>query len=290
MSHSLNRYLSFILKRRLDVEAQRWLGALDSGFDVAVVSPDRALLEAVQEYLETSTKRFFGKRVPIVEDQKQNERVEVCGRESMTPAAQKNTKQEPQSQPQLSLHLRLPRPGYAAIPFELPPIEELLPSPSAMVSQILSSTQLERYMDAFDGRKMSLLKKVLEQSGPEVFFDAIVQVAYLSGYRGDDDAALAALEQRVSEPPNRFGRAKSMEQKQPRTDITDRVDLGVLFDKLIEQPDPHDVLKAALAHYVFHGRKVTQSEASRILKVSRSTLQAHLQLAERLNVAEFFMC
>jgi len=288
MNHSLNRYLSFILKRRLDVEAQRWLGALDSGFDVAVVSPDHALLEAVQEYLETSTKRFAAIRVPIIDGQKQSEAAEASGRQGVSVAVQKSKSQGSNSQ--LSLHLRPPRAGYAAIPFELPPLEELLPSPSAMVSQILSSTQLERYMDAFDGRKMALLKRVLDQSGPEVFFDAIVHVAYLAGYRGDDDAALAELERRVSEPPNKFGRAKSAEQKGPGAALADRIELGALFDKLIERPDPHDLLKAALAHYVFHGRKVTQSEASGILKVSRSTLQAHLQLAERLNVAEFFMC
>jgi len=288
MSHSLNRYLSIILKRRLDVEAQRWIGALDSGFDVAVVSPDRVLLEVVQDYLQASIKRFATTRVPIVDDQKHMESAEPSGPGSVAPAVQQS--RGAVSRPQLSLHLRTPRAGYAAIPFELPLLEDLLPSPSAMVSQILSSTQLDRYIDVFDGPKMSLLKKVLEQSGPEVFFDAIVQVAYLSGYRGDDDAALASLEQRVSQPPKKFGRARSMEVKGLGTALPDRVDLGALFDKLIERPDPHDLLKAALAHYVFHGRKVTQSEASRILKVSRSTLQAHLQLAEQLNVAEFFMC
>lgn len=90
MSHSLNRYLSIILKRRLDVEAQRWIGALDSGFDVAVVSPDRVLLEVVQDYLQASIKRFATTRVPIVDDQKHMESAEPSGPGSVAPAVQQS--------------------------------------------------------------------------------------------------------------------------------------------------------------------------------------------------------
>jgi hypothetical protein len=286
MLDSCSKYLSLVLARRLDTEAQRWFSTLESGFDVAIVTPEPALQAAVKTYLENTPRQFkkIKFKAVLLGSPMEREHAGVSDSVDVHPA-------DPNRQTDRTLTLTAHRPpaGTGAIPFYLPTLEEFLPSPSTMTGQFLELSGLERYTEAFDGRKMTLLRKILELRGPEVFFDAIVQVAFLAGYRGEDEAAFDFLNQLHSEagqkPPEKRRNLGAEGGRAPAPTS----DMCALFDRLVELQEPHDVLKAALAHYVFHARKLTQTEASRILKVSRSTLQAHLQLAERLNVAEFFV-
>ncbi|NBW82323.1 hypothetical protein EBR21_11270 [bacterium] len=283
MNKQPSQNLIYIVQRRLENESQRWTYALKSGFNVAIACEDRELLTVVEGFIDRhpilKTHRLLSKStddsVPPNGLEQSNELHEIV------PAPL-----QPEVVAQLTVHWREPRPGLAAVHFHLPALRDLLPAPSTMILQILESTQLEKYIDSFDGKKMTQLKRILELGGPEYFFDAVIQIAYLAGFQGNDLAAFQTLEKRLLQ-------CESSKQKNDLQGVLQPSDphssaMGQIFERLLSLPDPHDVLKASLAYYVFHGRKLTQAEASKILKISRSTLQSHLQLAEQLNVAEYF--
>jgi hypothetical protein len=268
--------LAHLLKRRFEMEAQSWKNAINQNFDVAILCRSIELQELVLEYLE-SQRTLSARLQPIPHPAEAHvEHQTRVNHPEHQP--QQSTKQQRRtiyvtSQPSLR--------GCAAVVFELHPLESLLPSAATMITMILEAVGLERFLDAFDSQKLSQLKRVIEMRGIDDFFDAVIQVAYIVGFRGDDQQASAYLESVLSKGWNSMRESPDKPEKHSTS-------LEKLFEQLIELQDPHDTLKAALAHYVFHRRRVTQAEASRILKVSRSTLQSHLQLAERLKVATYF--
>jgi hypothetical protein len=269
-----NAFLSHIVKRRLELELQRWTTALNHRFDVAILCPTAELQELVMSFLERITPlpgriQRVRPHHSLVDDSVEHEL-------SKTHPPAESGPLLPTIYVCRGTNLR----GCGAIAFELPGLESLLPSAANMVITLLESAGLERFIDAFDGRKMSQLKKILDSNGVEDFFDAVVQVAYFVGFRGDEqraDAYLEGIQSKQWDAPCELSLG-----------LKPQLSLDKLFEQLVDLPDPHDTLKAALAHYVFNRRRVSQAEASRILKVSRSTLQSHLQLAEHLNVARYF--
>ena len=168
--------------------------------------------------------------------------------------------------------------GLVAVRFDLPPLRALLPGVGTIVTQALAHLKLDRYTDCFDGKTMSALKKILEAKGVVPLLDAVLQVAYLGGVMGEEAQSQAYLDTMTS------SEALSELPQDSRTQL----DLDSLLDRFMATHDPYDTLKAALAHHAFVRKKVSQAEASRNLRVSRSTLQSHLNMAERLNVARFF--
>lgn len=284
MSYSVSRFLYSVLKRRLDMESQRWFAALESGFDVVVVAEERLLFAIIPQYLSQSSIRQSKSKFRF-----QNfSTPDAATHDNISFDQNLNRAKFEDVLPRISLHSCEPPPGHAAIVFRVPSLMSLLPTPSTMVLQILESSKLERYVEAFDGQKMVTLRRMLEKAGPECFFDGVIQIAYLAGYRGDDAAAFEALRAIEARALDELAMGPKKGDRLPSAPLKRADALGAVFEKFIQLPDPHDVLKAALAHYVLQSRKITQAEASRLLKVSRSTLQAHLQLAERLNVAAFF--
>lgn len=281
MNQTIARYLLPVLKRRLEIEMQRWSSALESGFDVVLVVHEDALADALAHFLFSDDSLALRSPCHI-------EIYDVQGTclQSTQKCVQSKADTNRISLPTLAVVRESPHPVCGSIPFELPPLSSLFPSAAQMVALVLERANLIRYVDAFDGKKMTALRKILELHGHELFFDSIVQVAYRAGFRGEDEGAAEFLESRLSQPVASQRRRSS----KPESAFADDAAHGVaeLFDRILGYNDPHDVLKASLTHYVFHGRRVTQAEASRILKVSRSTLQAHLQLAELLNVAQLF--
>lgn len=170
--------------------------------------------------------------------------------------------------------------GLIAVRFDLPSIRSLLPGVGVLVGRTLEHLSLERYTDCFDGKTMSILKRILETHGVIQLLDAIIQVAYLGGVLGDETRSRQYLESAAQE---------ISVTGQGGASTNTGLNLETLLDSFMATSDPYDTLKAVLAHHAFVRKKVTQAEASRNLRVSRSTLQSHLHMAERLNVARFFM-
>ncbi|NBO37163.1 hypothetical protein EBU99_01125 [bacterium] len=279
MRNQISSFLGQVLARRFEIEGQRWFHALSHAFDIVVVCHTPEVLAAVLTFVTKQAQASISERnydLSIV-SHSSGHQSDAC-----LPCLAENRR----SGKSRSLQLTLTRTenDLGSIVFELPTIEALLPSPASMVTLLLEGAGLGRFIDAFDGRKMAQLRKILELNGVEQFFDAVIQVAYLAGFKGDDAEAHRLLERVIIEER----RTNEDDSSVISGDCTLNHTLVRLFETLINFPDPHDVMKATLAHYVFHRRNVSQAEASRILKVSRSTLQAHLQMAERLNVAGIF--
>lgn len=280
MNQQKSAFLNQILNKRFELESQRWFATLSQRFDVALVCSSAELYSAVLVFLN----RKLGLNDPdVLADTPALKCIEVSPTDRQ--GDQRLSHPTP-LRPSQCLYVccgEAPK-GTGAILFELPALENLLPSPATMVSTLLANTGLERFVDAFDGARMTSLKKVLERYGLDVFFDCVVQTAYLGGYKGDVEAADRRLEQ-LLKPPNE---SEGSPQKSKMLPVQHGLSFEGLIEQLLRHPEPHDVLKAALAHYAFHRKNVSQAEASRLLKISRSTLQAHLQMAERLKVHEYF--
>lgn len=163
MQDKRNAFLSHIVKRRLDLELQRWTAALNQRFDVAILCPSAELQELVTSFLERNT--------PLL-GRVQQIRIHHLAAEDSGEYESLKTPPPDEGGPQLptiyvchGASLR----GCGAIAFELPGLESLLPSAANMVITLLESAGLERFIDAFDGRKMSQLKKILDSNGVEDF-------------------------------------------------------------------------------------------------------------------------
>lgn len=271
--------LGHLLKRRFDLEIQSWRNALKQNFDIMILCPSSELQGLVADYL-TSQSNLLA-RIQLILPPND------CPSESLLPLRPNACPQgyEREATPQVerviyvSAH-QTPR-GCAAVVFPLQSLEKLLPGAATMITMLLESVGLDRFIDAFDSQKLVQLKRIIERRGIDDFFDSVIQVAYIVGFRGDEKHATEYLESVLTKASDVARQPTELRESTPTS-------LDKLFEQLIELPDPHDTLKAALAHYVFHRRRVSQAEASRILKVSRSTLQSHLQLAERLKVATYF--
>lgn len=266
--------LSHLMTHRLEKELQSWKNALSHNFDVAVICQSSELQRLLFDYLTNQDN--LSAHIQLMETWYEN-----------TIDSSRSIKSPSDGEPTTSnlrtLYIALnqiPR-GCAAVVFELQPLEALLPGPATMITMLLEAAGLDRFIDAFDAQKLSQLKRIIERGGIDDFFDAVIQVAYIVGFRGDDAQAANYLESTIVRITEASVQARNTSERASTS-------LENLFDQLVRLPDPHDTLKAALAHYVFHRRRVSQAEASRILKVSRSTLQSHLQLAERLKVAAYF--
>lgn len=278
MDARYSTYLAYFLGSALKPHVQQWSEALRYNFDVAVCCESQALAELVMNLIESN-------RFPDVK--MSNVRVILEDGSSIDPINGADAKQPVRAQSlkagagvRLYFCVGTIPSGLIAVRFNLPTLQSLLPSVATIVVGLLEHLTLDRYIDCFDAATLAKLKRIYEVRGVICLFDAIVQVAYLAGVLGDDSQSFRYLDSlaQTQEP------AVVANQATPSS----RFQLEQLLDRFMASHDPYDTLKATLAHYAFFGKKVSQAEASRTLKVSRSTLQSHLSLAERLNVARLF--
>lgn len=276
MDARYSAYLAHFLRTALRPHARQWGEALRHTFDVAVCCESRTLAELVMALVDSGQLEEINRATYRII-------LEECAAQGpVVPALQASIGQEAKHTTGARLHLCvgvIPA-GLVAVRFNLPTLQSLLPSVAAIVVGLLEHFQLDRYIDCFDAPTLSKLKQIYEVRGVIFLFDAIVQVAYLAGVQGDDSQSLKYLDSLVQ--------PEDQDLANQQTPSTGRFQLEQLLDRFMASHDPYDTLKAALAHYAFFGKRVSQAEASRILKVSRSTLQSHLNLAERINVARLF--
>lgn len=279
MNQKKYAFLSNVLKNRFAPEVPAWKSALRQNFDIALVCPSFEIQRVLINFLnaELSDMTPIPRVVPYSSLSEVPESSEILAAE-----AKNDRNGRPSVMGTIYVCEGQPPKGIGLVVFEIQKMQALLPSPAQMVTTLLEMTGLEGFMDSFDGKKMTQLRTLLDKNGFDDFFDAIIQVAYLVGFRADDKGAEDYLEKQLMKPYRADQRSSQVSAQ------NQIISLEKLFEHLIELPEPHDTLKAALAYYVFVRRRVSQTEASRILKVSRSTLQSHLQLAERLKVAHYF--
>lgn len=255
--------------------AAQWGEALALNFSVAVSCETDVLARLVLEVLRKSDTLSWTQPsiVGLVQEGRVTHAIELPSEQEVTDQLGSLTK------PVLYLCVGQIPSGLISVRFSLPSMKSLLPSVSTIVTSVLESMCLERYIDSFDGRTMSSLRRIFERRGITLLLDAIIQVVYLAGVQGDETGSMRYLELVMGEADE--SGLEPITESRPST-------LESLLDAIMATHDPYDTLKATLAHHAFVGRRCSQAEASRSLKVSRSTLQSHLNLAERLNVAKLF--
>lgn len=273
MRHS--NYQSEFIRAGVGRCAAEWVQALTLNFSVAVSCESDDLARLVFETLRQSSDLSWpqSSAVGFLQQGRIERAVELKTAKEVT------DKLGSFERPVLYLCAGQVPSGLIAVRFSLPPLKSLLPSVGSMVTKVLESMSLDKYIDCFDGKTMSSLRRILEHKGVTQLLDSIIQVAYLAGVQGDETSSMRYLEL-VMDKSDMAG-LEEVAEKRPSS-------LESLLDAFMATHDPYDTLKATLAHHAFVGKRVSQAEASRSLKVSRSTLQSHLSLAERLNVAKLF--
>lgn len=169
--------------------------------------------------------------------------------------------------------------GYGLIGYCLSRPEITQAQVARMTGKVLRHFRLETFEESFDAERVALLREVLRRAGLEVFVDAVVRIAFDSGFQGKIDLSVDALEAVLSQVP---------QQDEPKR-LEENAAVNAFFDRIMRESDePHSFMKAALSFYVVRGQGVSISKASRHLNLSRTTLQEHLRLAERYGVARLF--
>jgi len=269
-------FLAALLSRSITRQASVWSEALKMNFNVVVCCETDELAEIVRAAVDQLMTVGAFKYLAACKQHTSDGWVTGLRGGSRSSAVEERGSAE---KPVLFVCSAIVPVGLVAVRFDLPSMRSLLPGMGTIVMQVLEQMSLERYIDCFDGKTMSALKKVLDLRGVTPLLDAVIQVAYLAGVLGDEGQSQQYLDGLTSQAAMNAGQTQAP---------TANPQLDQILDTFMATHDPYDTLKAALAHHAFVRKKVSQAEASRNLKVSRSTLQSHLSMAERLNVARFF--
>lgn len=170
--------------------------------------------------------------------------------------------------------------GYGFIAYRVRSPDHLLGSVNRAISHILNYFGLELYMDVFDGAKLTRLKQIAKVCGLRHLIDAVVQTAYLAGFKGNAEEAQLYLDRL----PFSFyedlmgGTGDSIEMCAKK----------FLAHVVSHGEHAYSFLKSCLSYYIINSQGHTMSRASEILNVSRTTLLEHLKSASKLGVSNFF--
>lgn len=166
--------------------------------------------------------------------------------------------------------------GAGLVDHPLPTLTELLPSTPHAVRIVLEHHGLGIFNEAFGPERLAFLKPLLTNN-LSAFIDAVVQTAYLEGARGESARADAFL--RTLRPGN-------------VSDQEEELDVAMLARCLQwmvgREGSPILLAKALLSYFVVRVKGAPTTQASDLLHISRTTLQQHLALAEKMGVPEIF--
>ena len=170
-------------------------------------------------------------------------------------------------------------PIFGAITMGAPGALSFLPPVQKMIFEMVNERSLEHCLDVFDRELVAELKVLLASQGFEIFAHLVIQICYVGGQEGDE-ASLRALIRCAHNQQFVVG-------KSPR-DLTWETFLSAFDAALCQDLPPHEFLKIALSYFVVKRRSKTITDASLRLKVSRSTIQEHLRLAQKYEFKKLF--
>lgn len=154
-------------------------------------------------------------------------------------------------------------------------INEFVQPIQRCISQILAHFKAEHFVDVFDASVVASLKSILQKDGVFHMLRAVVHIIKLS------------QEGKPLEPAQQFEKnfRKSVLANQPERK-KDYSSLLEFFDNLSRSAEPHTYIKAYLSYYIYIKSNKNISHASRILKISRTTLHDHLRIATELAISD----
>lgn len=172
--------------------------------------------------------------------------------------------------------------GSGFVSLELPGVEALLPSLSAIVITVLKYFNQEELIDVFDGKHKSFIREILLRKGISAAVDAVVRISFHVGIEGDCNAG-----ERITDEILTLSAGSGARIDVPCESLAD---LATRFFRVMlsKEGNPHVFMKSALSWFVVNAMGHSISEASRVLNISRTTLQDHLRVARIQGVDRFF--
>lgn len=265
MAISQKNMLSKLVANRLKSQLDQVFQIVHEGFDVCIFSKDRDVKEVVFELLnqeaDSGSCCWIAENCEQANSLRNNQTVDKVFKPIVLLTDSRVT-------------------GDGFISYTLPETEDLLPNIAQTVQFILEEARLIRFLDAFDGKRTGALKTILREKGFSALIDAVIQTAYLSGLRGQEAEASRKLSELQALP--------SATPKQTEN-VNPGVNAAAFFSGIVDvTKEPHVFLKAALSFYMVKHRQQSISKASRLLNVSRTTLQEHMRLAGEFGVERLF--
>ncbi len=167
--------------------------------------------------------------------------------------------------------------GFARYNLQSP--DKILNKIANAVQEILTTFNLENYLDCFDGKVFSKLKEIAKSCGVHALIDAVVQTAFLAGLQGDTNSALYYL--------NEYNREWDKNISNSSISL-DSCAKRFLAHCITRGDEAMTYLKSCLCYYVVDHQGRSMTQASQILNMSRTTLGEYLKNSEKFEIAQFF--
>ncbi|WGL61429.1 hypothetical protein QEJ31_07485 [Pigmentibacter sp. JX0631] len=267
MQKSKVKLIKELVNKRLEEDVNHILNIVKSGFDVHVKVESKEIHEIILASLETEQKNQFLCFNIVTDPLQLDEKYETLISKKSTII------------PTVLIHPDTIKYGLGFILYKVSSPELLISSPANAIEKILEHFSLDIYIDVFDSEIFRKLKLVAKYLGLNCFIDAVVQTAYLGGFKGSYSSASEYLDHILI----------NYDELCSNIDISLEKCAENLFSyTLMQGQDAHGFIKAALSFYTVRKKGFTMTKASQLLQISRTTLQEHLKLAEKLGVSNFF--
>lgn len=268
MSSTRSKLISILVKKKLYEEIDQIILTSKQGFDVHVKTDFPEVEKILIELLSLEIKSHSYNTRLIQDPKYLNIEVEDSGGNFELVFSQT-----------IYVNSNPLKSGSGFVTFNVRSPDYLLSSVSSAIESILKYFGLSIFLDVFDANKLSRLKIVARNFGLGSLIDAVVQTAYLSGFQGDSEQAQKYLDN------IQF----NYDYKSNLNEISIEKCAEKFFSyAVIRGDDAHLFVKSCLSYYAVKFQGFSITKASQILQISRTTLQEHLKLADRLGVSNFF--
>jgi hypothetical protein len=267
MPFGRTKLVEIIIQKKLYADVEQILTISNQGFDVYVKTEFQEiqdlLLKLLNQELQVNPRGF--RIISSIEELKWDHHVSKTDDIAFIPTILIGTQ-------------RLEH-GYGFVCYEAQTTDQLIGNVAACVQHILKYFCLEFYLDVFEGSYLSRLKQIARVHGLKLLIDAVVQTAYLGGFKGNGKGAEEYLDHLLlsTEP-----QIKSQELS------TENCAKVFLSHAIAHGENAHSFLKSCLGYHIVNNQGYNMSRASQVLNISRTTLQEHLKIAEELKVSSFF--
>lgn len=264
-----------IIKKNIEAEVDHILSIALQGFDVQVEIAFAELKDILKESFQGRLKQSPDS-FRLLDGVRGLQQEDLCS----TFTANQSFDFQPKKTPIILLDESRRAFGYGFINYRVCSPDQLIGSVSRAVSHILSYFGLDLYIDVFDGAKLTRLKQIAKVCGVRHLIDAVVQTAYLAGFKGNAEEAQTYLDRLPFSFYEDLGGGNG--------DSIEMCAKKFLAHVISHGEHAYSFLKSCLSYYIVNGQGHTMSRASEILNVSRTTLLEHLKSAPKLGVSRFF--
>lgn len=267
MNQARIKLIKELIKKRIYEDINQIINITNNGFDVHVKVEFKEIEQVVIELLHIEQKKQLLNFNLISDPKLLDEKFDELFNEQKV------------LQPTIFVHPDTLRYGLGFIVYNIQSADNLLSSSAYAIEKILDHFGLSLFIDVFEAEIFSKLKQIAKIMGINHLVDAVVQTAYLGGFKGNYAKAVEYLDHMLINCDELYSKDSVSLEKCAEN----------FFAYIILQgQDAHGFVKSALSFYTVKRKGFSMSKASQMLQISRTTLQEHLKLAEKLGVSNFF--